>query len=364
MFTSGSTGQPKGVVIAHASVAHFVEWAMCHFYIGPEDKLSVHSPLHFDLSVFDIFGTLAVGAQHHLVPPDISILPHKLADFIRSSHLTQWFSVPSALTYMAKFDVLKPNDFPELKRLMWCSEVLPTPVLRYFMERLPQAAFTNLYGPTETTIASSYFQVPGSPEDDKMEIPIGVACPGGELLVLDDVLQPVPTSELGELYIGGVGLSPGYWGDPERTKEAFIPDPRATNGLRLINRTGDLARIGTDGLVYFQDRADSQIKSRGYRIDLGEVEAAMSALPWLQDSAVVASSADDFGSSAICAAYVPMAGAEVTPASILRELRKELPNYMIPSRWMALDALPHNQNDKVDRARLKALFSQSSDCEG
>jgi acyl-coenzyme A synthetase/AMP-(fatty) acid ligase len=263
---------------------------------------------------------------------------------------------------MAKFDVLKANDFPELKRLMWCGEVLPTPVLRYFMERLPQVSFTNLYGPTEATIASSYFQVPGRPENDKTEIPIGAACPGEELLVLDDALQLAPPGEPGELYIGGVGLSPGYWGDSERTKEAFIPDPRAANGFPLIYRTGDLARMGPDGLVYFQGGADSQIKSRGYRIDLGEVEVAMNALSLLRDCAVVASGTDEFGSSVICAAYVPIADVEVTPALILRELRKELPNYMLPSRWIALDALPHNQNGKVDRARLKDLFSPCSDC--
>src|SRR5437879_6477894 len=152
LFTSGSTGTPKGVMIAHRNVIHFVEWARRHFNLGATDRLSGHPPLHFDLSTFDVFGTFASGAQLHLVPPEINLLPNALAEFIRASELTQWFSVPSLLSYMAKFDVVQFNDFPSLRRLLWCGEVFPTPALRYWMARLPHATFTNLYGPTETTI--------------------------------------------------------------------------------------------------------------------------------------------------------------------------------------------------------------------
>ena len=130
LFTSGSTGLPKGVVITHANVICFMDWATKYFGLGPLDRLSGHPPLHFDLSVFDIFGTFAAGAQLHPVPPKLDLLPNKLADFIRSAELTQWFSVPSVLTYLAKFDVVRFNDFPSLRRLLWCGEVLPTPVLR------------------------------------------------------------------------------------------------------------------------------------------------------------------------------------------------------------------------------------------
>jgi amino acid adenylation domain-containing protein len=209
LYTSGSTGEPKGVVITHANVIHFVEWAIGYFGIGPSDRLSCHPPLHFDLSVFDIFGAFAAGAQLHLVPPAMSLLPNKLAEFIRSSELTQWFSVPSVLTYMAKFGVVGFDDFPSLKRLLWCGEVFPVPVLIDWMKRLPHVTFTNLYGPTEATIASSYYTLPSCPESGRQPIPIGAACDGEELLVLDEDLKALPDGDVGDLYIGGVGLSPG-----------------------------------------------------------------------------------------------------------------------------------------------------------
>ena len=236
MFTSGSTGVPKGVVITHANVGHYLRWAVDYFGLTVSDKMSAHPPLHFDLSVMDIFGALGVGAELYLVPHEINLLPNKVADFIRSSALTHWFSVPALLNYMAKFDVVRPNDFPALKRILWCGEVFPTPSLIYWMKRLPQVAFTNLYGPTEATIASSYYTIPACPEDEKSAIPIGTACSGEELLVLDETLSPLPAGQIGDLYIGGVGLSLGYWRDPEKTQTASSPIHSASIPLIVCTR--------------------------------------------------------------------------------------------------------------------------------
>ena len=252
LFTSGSTGTPKGVIITHANVSHFLRWATEYFGIGPADRNSSHAPLHFDLSTFDIYGTFLAGAELHLVPAESSLLPHKLAEFIRTSSLTQWFSVPSALKFMAQFDTVQPGDFPALKRVMWCGEALPTPTLMYWMQRLPKVQFTNLYGPTETTIASSYYTVAHTPTTDMESIPIGIGCEGEQLAVLDESLEPVPPGQTGDLYISGSGLSPGYWNDPQKTASVFRT---AHDGTRVY-KTGDLAHTGPDGVFYLLGRSD------------------------------------------------------------------------------------------------------------
>jgi acyl-coenzyme A synthetase/AMP-(fatty) acid ligase len=189
-------------------------------------------------------------------------------------------------------------------------------------------------------------------------LPIGTPCDGEELLVLDDGLNPCSPEVTGELFIGGVGLSPGYWRDPERTDAAFLPHPERPS--ERIYRTGDLAKIGSDGLVYFLGRTDSQIKSRGYRIELGEIEAALNAVAGVQESAVVAIGTDGFEGRAICCAYVPANGAGVTPAVLRRALSDQLPSYMLPSRWIAFDQFPRNANGKVDRPRLREAFATNA----
>lgn len=357
LFTSGSTGVPKGVVITHANVWHFVRWAVQYFGMGPDDRNSGHSPLHFDLSTFDIFGTFAAGAELVMIPPELSLLPHRLARLIRESGLTQWFSVPSVLNYMAKFDAVREGDFPALRRLLWCGEVFPTPSLRHWMQRVPHARFTNLYGPTEATIASSFHTVLECPASEDEVIPIGRACAGEELLVLDEDRRPVPPGVQGDLYIAGVGLSPGYWRDRERTQQAFTLRPRTSNPEDRIYRTGDLAVLGADGLVRFCGRADNQVKSRGYRVELGEIETALHALGVLRECAVVAAPGRAFD-SVICCAYVPAAGRHPTPAAMREALAQVLPAYMLPARWLELEVLPSTSNGKTDRRALKEQFAR------
>jgi amino acid adenylation domain-containing protein len=357
LFTSGSTGVPKGVMIEHSNVVAFVEWALRHFGTRAGDRISGHPPLHFDLSTFDIYATLAAGAELHLVPASLGLDPKGTARFIRDRELTQWFSVPSVLTYLARFDAVAQDEFPALERLLWCGEVLPTPVLAHWMRRLPHVRFTNLYGPTEATIASSFYDVQEVPPDESVPVPIGLPCDGERLVVLDGD-TPAPVGGIGELYIGGVGLSPGYWRDEEKTAAAFRADPQ--DPTQRIYRTGDLARVDEDGIVHFLGRTDSQIKSRGYRIELGEIEAAVNTVVGVRECAVVGVDTGGFEGITICCAYSVADGAELPVAYMRKHVTALIPRYMLPARWEVLDALPKNINGKIDRPALRERFAAAA----
>lgn len=358
LFTSGSTGQPKGVVITHKNIVGFINWAVPFFNMQTGEHTSCHSPLHFDLSTFDIYGAFASGAHLHLVPPSINIHPKKLSAFILENKLNQWFSVPSALSYLAKFQVIPEGGYPDLKRLIWCGEVFPLPSLQYWMKSLPDVQFTNLYGPTEATIASSYYTVDKSP-DDLEEIPIGAPCSNEKLLILDENLQQKKMGEVGDLYIEGIGLSPGYWEDTEKTEAAFIWHTNEEGKQERIYKTGDLGSLGSDGLVYFHGRSDYQIKSRGYRIELGEIEEALGQNELLREYAVVPVKIDGFEGTAIGCAYVGTAMKNGALAPLLKQkLKDKVPSYMMPQVWKEYDQLPRNGNGKIDRKKLSDLFQE------
>ncbi|MFI5009068.1 MAG: amino acid adenylation domain-containing protein [Solirubrobacterales bacterium] len=358
LFTSGSTGTPKGVVITHAMVTAFLDWALPHFGHRPGDRISGHPPLHFDLSTFDIYGTLSSGGELHLVGPNV-LLPAHLARFIREAELTQWFSVPSTFAYMVRGNAIDDGDFPTLERIIWCGEVLPPAVLLHWMTRVPQTSYTNLYGPTEATIASSFHTVEEPPRDTSVPIPIGAPCAGEGIVVLDEQLQAVAANEIGELYIEGAGLSPGYWRDEEKTQAVFIVHPRT--GERLY-RTGDLGRRDEDGILHYVGRVDSQIKSRGYRIELGEIETALSAVAGVAECAVLAIPSDGFEGTTICCAWTPQLDADdLDPSKLRRALTETLPSYMLPARWLRFQQLPKNVSGKIDRRLLKERFAESAD---
>jgi amino acid adenylation domain-containing protein len=357
LFTSGTTGSPKGVPITHASAYAFIDWAVRHFELGPDDRLSGHTALTFDLSTFDIYATFAAGAELHQVPKRARLLPHEVATFIQERRLTFWFSVPSQMAYVARFDALAGKDLTSLRHVVWCGDVLPTPSLIYWKHRLRGVTFTNLYGPTEATVASSYYTVPDDFNDPMADIPIGTACEGEELLVLDERLARVPDGEIGDIHIRGVGLSPGYWRDPERTAAAFLQDPLATNGSGRLYRTGDRGRRGPDGLVHFLGRADFQIKTSGYRVEPAEVENAILRLDEIAACAVVSVKVDDFSGSAVGCAYVLSNGAPLRVGEIKKRLGETLPSYMVPTRWLAVDELPLDGRGKIDRAQARVLLS-------
>ncbi len=354
LFTSGSTGMPKGVAVTHGNVRHFVDWAIDHFEIGVGERQSGHSPFHFDLSTFDIYGSLCAGAELHLVPAALNLLPPKMAEFIADRELTQWFSVPTVLTQVVSAGVVGPGAFPTLRRLLWCGEAIPVPTLRSLMLNLPSVQFTNLYGPTEATIASSYLTVAEVPEPDLTSVSIGEPIPGEDLTILTEDLRPVEPGAPGQLAIGGAGITSGYWGDPSRTATAFTPHVEPGGSRRYL--TGDLARIQPDGL-YLVGRFDQQIKSRGHRIELGEIEAALHRLDSVRTAVVVAVHGGDAEGPVICCALVLRDEYRDLGISRIRKALAELvPRYMLPREWRTVDALPVNPNGKADRRRIREWF--------
>jgi non-ribosomal peptide synthetase component F len=299
-----------------------------------------------------MYASFASGAQLHHVPKQARMIPHELVSFMAERALTLWFSVPSQLSYVARFNALTDRSLPSLRHVAWCGDVLPTPVLLHWKEHLPGVEFTNLYGPTEATVASSYYRVPADFVDPALDIPIGVACPGEELLILDETLQPVPAGVVGDIYIRGVGLSPGYWRNTERTRDAFV----SRNGSGPLYRTGDLGRATADGSIVFLGRSDFQIKSAGYRVEPAEVENAILQLGEISACTVVPVATHHVDRHAIACLYVPSNGTPLRAANVKKRLLEWLPQYMVPSLWMECPELPVNDRGKVDRVKARALF--------
>ncbi|MET8139913.1 amino acid adenylation domain-containing protein [Sphaerisporangium sp. NPDC005288] len=359
IFTSGSTGSPKGVQITHSGAVHYIQWLVDHFRIGPDERLSGHPPFHFDLSVLDIFGTLAAGAQLHLVPDEANVLPHRTANFIREHRITQWTSVPSVLTGMERRKVVHPGDFPELRRIICSGDVLPTSVVAYWLQRAPHITIVNTWGATETSVASSFHELREAPSDLQDPIPIGKAVPGEELAVLHADGSRAAVREPGNLCIAGPGLSPGYWADPEKTAQAFkhFPSP---DGQKRWYVTGDRGYVDESGTFHFQGRTDRQVKSRGYRIELDEVAVAVNALPEVAEAAVISLPVAGMEGSRLYAACAVRPGVKEDPTALRAALLKRLPEYMVPTGWYFLDDIPKSANGKTDNQAVEKVIKSLS----
>ncbi|HUQ54078.1 amino acid adenylation domain-containing protein [Lentzea sp.] len=351
LFTSGSTGEPKGVQLTHDGIGHFIRWARDHFGIAADDRISCHLQMHFDGSLLDVYGALTCGAELHLVPASASLTPTALVEFLRSSRVTQLASVPSVLSAIARYDVLAQDDLPDLRRLIWGGEVFPPDDAAYWVRRLPHVSFTGVYGTTEATIASCFHTVTEPPVEP---LPMGVAIPGEDLAVVDQDLVPLPEGEIGEVVIGGAGVTPGYWRSPERTARAFFE-----RAGRRYYRTGDLGRIGDDGLLRFHGRADRQVKISGYRVELDDLMTALHSVPEVA-AALAVTTPGSRGELEICVAYVPAVDGLTVPA-LRTALARRLPAYMVPRRWLVLDALPVNANGKTDLVEVQRRFAADED---
>ncbi|MGQ0669853.1 MAG: amino acid adenylation domain-containing protein [Actinomycetota bacterium] len=356
LYTSGSTGVPKGVMLTHRNALTFVEWCASKIGVGPDDRLSNHAPLHFDLSVFDLYLAALGGATLVLVPEEDAYFGSALARLISEERITVWYSVPTALGLLTRV-VEESGAFPDLRAVVFAGEVFPTKDLRTLRRLVPDATLWNLYGPTETNVCT-YYRVEELPDDDRA-IPIGRACENTDVFALKGDGTLASIGEEGELYVRGSTVMRGYWGQAGKTAEVLVTNPIAPDLPEPVYRTGDIVRLRPDGDYDFLGRRDHQIKSRGYRIELGEIEVALNAHPSLVESIAVAVPHDEWG-TAIVACVVPKGGAEVSANEVKRYVADRLPRYMVPASVEIMSELPRTSNGKIDRRRLSESASMNA----
>ena len=352
-YTSGSTGKPKGVMISHANIISFTEWAVERFAITAEDHLSNHAPMHFDLSTFDIYCTFKSGASLFMVPYELNLFPEKLVQFIEERKLTVWLSVPSILVYLARMGVLRPERIPTVRLIFSTGEVFPTPYVIQWMQLFPHKTIVNMFGPTETTVECTYYIIDRIPTDPHKNIPIGKSCDHLEVFALNEQNILLQEGEVGELYVRGPSISPGYWNDPEKTRLAFIPHPLFPQLNDPVYKTGDLVELTKGGNYFFRGRKDNQIKFMGYRIELGEIEAALYALPYIREAAVVFLAAEE--NSEIIAFLSLRQEQEIEKIKL--DLARLIPKYMVPKIIVIMAELPRTSTEKVDKLTLKEKYT-------
>jgi amino acid adenylation domain-containing protein len=351
LFTSGSTGVPKGVAVSHANVCAFLDAVAQRYDFTEDDRFSQTFSLTFDLSVFDMFAAWDCGACV-CCPSDKSLL--NPADFIRRSGVTVWFSVPSIALFMKRLRVLKPGSFPTLRWSLFCGEALPAALARDWSEAAPNSIVENLYGPTEATIACTSYRWDSRRQPDEFElglVPIGHPLGAMSTLVVGHDLREAEPGEAGELLLSGPQVVKGYWNNEKATSRAFV----SIEG-RCYYRTGDRVRRPiADGPLRYLGRFDDQIKVLGHRVELGEVEAAIRDETGENAVVAVGWPPSPSGASGL-AAFV--ADECVDPAALTAALARRLPGYMVPREVRLLPELPVNANGKWDRGALISLLDE------
>lgn len=350
MFTSGSTGVPKGVAVTHQNILHFIAWGQSRFGITDRDNFANLSPMYFDNSVFDFYVGLFSGASLTPVPREILSSPYDLVQYVGKMACTIWFSVPSLLIYLMAMKAMTAEGLPSLRAIVFGGEGYPKVELRKLYRIFsPQAELVNVYGPTECTCICSAYTLG---DEDFVDIeglpPLGRLNQNFDYRILDDEDRDSTT---GELCLLGPNVAAGYFNDLQRTAASFHTLPDVKRYMKRMYRTGDLVRE-TAGNLFFVGRKDNQIKHMGYRIELEEIEHALVKLPGVSQAAVIYHRAN--------AAYGKLVGfaacsEEVDQKALLEKLALVLPDYMMPNKLVLMPKLPKNSNGKIDRHELLAL---------
>lgn len=357
LFTSGSTGQPKGVMVAHRNVVPFVDIMVDRYGITEADRFSNTFDLTFDLSVFDTFCAFEKGACLCVPTAQEKLFPGK---YVKKNELTVWFSVPSTGVLMNRLRMLKAGAYPTLRWVLFCGEALPAEIVERFAAAAPNAIAENLYGPTELTIACTLYRWQGEAsvaESLHGICPIGEPYPNMVVQVVDEELREVPRGEPGELLMTGPQMTPGYWNDPERTAKAFVVPPGEE---RTFYRTGDRVRWPEEGPMVYLGRADNQIKIQGYRVELGEIEAVLRDVSGADTGIAIGWPRTPSGADGVVGFVgLPADGEPRAAVEILADAKGRLPSYMSPSRVVEVREFPLNANGKVDRKALVAKYLET-----
>jgi D-alanine--poly(phosphoribitol) ligase subunit 1 len=350
MFTSGSTGFPKGVVISHANVLNFINWTKLTYNSTVDDVFTNLNPMHFDNSVYDFYASLFTGAKLIPIGENLTRNPRKLLDAINPLEPTIWFSVPSMLVYVLNMRALKDGDLPSLRVVTYGGEGFPKNQLRLLWKKWGhRVTFINVYGPTECTcICSSYIVTDGDMVSNEL-LPLGPIAPNFYALILDNN-EEVEPGDIGELCIGGPNVGIGYFNNSEKTKDVFVQNPNTITHSDTIYKSGDLVRYDSEKKVFlFCGRRDNQIKRMGYRIELEEIENALNSFAFVKECAVVFINNEKYTSKILAC----INSDTIDESHINTELKNYLPQYMMPDNYLFFDELPKNQNGKIDRLKIK-----------
>jgi amino acid adenylation domain-containing protein len=350
LYTSGSTGTPKGVMISHRNSLTFADWAAAAVGLSEQDRVCSPAPLHFDLSVFDIFAACRAAACLAVLPDGAATFPISIARWLEAERISVWYSVPSVLTLLACYGNLQRFDLSGLRTVIFAGEVFPPKHLARLMAELPHPRYLNWYGPTETNVCTA-FEVPAGGADAR-PAPIGKACANTEVFAVTSEGRRVSRpGEVGELYVRGPSLMRGYWGQPAKTSEVLVRNPFRAEYDELVYRTGDLVTLEPGGNYAYLGRGDSMVKIRGYRVELGEVEATLYRHPAIREAAVLPV-ADELLGNRLRAVLTADGAGDLTREDVLDHCRKWLPGYMVPDIVEFREVLPRTSTGKVDRASL------------